>query len=179
MMRKAFNRDLYLAHDLVAKQAGMYHLANTDVKWISVNPKKYDCDLLYKYDMGPDTPSCLLEVEVKLTWKGGQFPYDTVNVLERKSKYFELGADLLLLSANLQDYLLIKGTDILAIEPTEVQNKYVSQMEFFYQVPLALVEFYRFSRPLKASYSMTCKCGNEAYFADKMALTCDVCGRKK
>ncbi len=179
MQGKLFNRALYLENDSIAKQAGIYHLANNGAKWITINPKKYDCDILYRYSHDQDTPPSLLEVEVKKTWKGGQFPFETVNVLERKSKYFELGADLLLLSANLKDYLIIKGSDILAIEPTEVQNKYVHQLEFFYQVPLSLVEFYRFSRPLKPDYSMACRCGNEAYFANDLHLTCDVCGRKK
>jgi hypothetical protein len=176
LARKRFSPSLYQANDAIAKQAGMYHLLNNGAQWVSMNPNRYGCDLLYRFNNDFDTEPLLLEVEVKHTWDGGRFPYDTVNVLQRKAKYFEEGADLLLLSGNLKDYLIIKGADILALEPTEVQNKYVSMMEFFYQVPLEKVEFYQFSRTLRQR-SMTCRCGNHAFFISEAALLCDACGR--
>jgi hypothetical protein len=176
MYAKKFSPSLFKANDAIAKQAGIYHLLNHGAKWVGHNPDRYACDLVYRANLDFDTPPQLLEVEVKHTWDGGMFPYDTINVLERKTKYFEQGADLLLLAGNLIDYLIIKGADVLALEPIEVQNKYVHSLEFFYQVPIENVEFYKFSRALRKR-SMMCSCGNKAFYTNQFALVCDVCGK--
>jgi hypothetical protein len=174
--KKHFSPKLFGANDAIGKQAGIYHLLNHGAKWVGINPDRYGCDLVYRTNLDMDSPPQLLEVEVKHTWDGGRFPYDTVNVLYRKAKYFEEGADLLLLSGNLTDYLIIKGPDALALEPVEVQNIYVGQLEFFYQVPLEQVDFYKFSRALR-NRSMSCTCGNQSYYINRFALVCDVCGK--
>lgn len=175
--RKKFSPSLYKEHDPMGKQAGIYHLMNSGALWVGVNPSKYGCDLHYKLDTDIDTPPLLLECEVKLTWDGGQFPYDTIQVLERKTKYFQEGADILLLSGNFKDYLIIKPQHILELEPVEVQNKYVGAFEFYYQVPLEKAEFYQFSRPLRPK-SMLCLCGNVSYDIKDRTLVCDQCHRR-
>lgn len=141
---KAFSPSLHRQFDDIAKSAGMFHAYSLGSRWVQANPDKYGCDVIYKLN-GQEH---LLETEVKLTWPGGPFPYDTINVLGRKAKYFIQGASILILARNLQDYLIIDPATILAISTTSVDNKYMAAEEF-YQVPIELATFYKFSAPLR------------------------------
>jgi hypothetical protein len=177
MFNKKFDRTLYVQNDNLAKLAGFYHLRNhTKAKWVSINPNDYGCDVNYRLDHDFDGPPLLLETEVKHTWKGGAFPFPTINVLQRKDKYFMEGADLLLLSGNKKDYLILTALDILGHDPTEIPNKYVGQMEFFRQVPLDKAKFYRFGEALE-DLSVICTCGQKSYFIDNSDFICENCNR--
>lgn len=177
-MRKKFSHSLYKENDHIAKLAGFYHLANHDAKWLSINPNDYKCDIVYKTDtIDADSPIMLLETEIKHTWPGGIFPYSTVNILERKEKYFLEGADILLLAKNLKDYLIIDAETVLSSDLVEVPNKYVAEMEWFYQVPILKAQFYRFSAPIDPTRNVICNCGNKAYYVyNNTVLSCDSCG---
>lgn len=175
MFNKKFDRALYLANDNLAKLAGFKHLKSLGAKWVSINPNDYGCDVNYRMDHDFDGPPMLLETEVKHTWKGGVFPFPTINVLQRKDKYFLEGATLLLLAANKQDYLIIEALDILAHEPTEVPNKYVAQ-EYFRQIPIDRAKFYRLPEPLE-DVSVVCTCGQKSYFIDNNDFICENCNR--
>lgn len=177
MTTKFFNPTLFRQNDAVGKQAGLYHLLNHGAQWAGLNSDRYGVDLVYRLSHDMDTPPSMLEVEVKRVWPGGQFPYPTVNVLERKMKYFDQGADLLLLSGNLRDYLIIKAEDVIACKPVELYNKYVAQGELFRQVPIEKAEFYRFSRSLRTR-NIICKCGGNSFFISETNLICDNCARR-
>lgn len=172
-MRKLFSPSLHKANDSLAKQAGMWHLLSTGATWVSENPDKYGCDLIYRDGAGVER---LLEVEIKKTWYNNSFPFETVNVLQRKEKYFKMGADLLLLSGGLKDYLILDGPTILTASLVEVENKFVLENERFYQVPKERAEFYKFSKPLKKR-DMTCRCGSCSFLITEVRYMCDKCGR--
>jgi hypothetical protein len=179
-MRKQFSRALYQENDNIAKLAGFYHLINHGAAWVSIHPNDYKCDVVYKMDtIDLDTAPMLLETEVKHTWKGGPFPFPTVNILERKEKYFLEGADILLLSGNKQDYLILDAQSVLESELEEVPNKYVSQMELFYKVPIAKADFYKFSSPINPSIAIACSCYNKSYYIKCITFFCDACGKAK
>ncbi len=174
---KAFSRSLFEANDNIAKRAGMAHLAHIGADWVSINKNDYGCDLVYRMptDHVVDCPPRLLEVEVKHTWKGESFPFPTINVLFRKQKYFIEGADLLLLSGDMQHYLVLTADDILSQTPEEVSNKYVYGMEFFYQVPAERATYYKLSAPLTNVSPMCQTCTGKAYYVQSGQLVCEQC----
>jgi hypothetical protein len=174
MRSKAFNPSLHSQHDQVARNAGLYHLAGqAGVTEISENENKYGVDLIYFEGEKAKT----LEVEVKLTWPGGPFPFDTINVLGRKVKYFKDGAQLLLLAKNHQDYLILQPADILRQAPVEINNKYVFEAEPFIQVPVHLADFYRFTSKVDSS-PIECKCGCRNFSVANSRLICLNCEKR-
>ncbi len=174
---KKFSKALFDANDNIAKLAGLQHLVYTGADWASINKNDYGCDLVYRMpeDHATDCPPRLLEVEIKRTWPGGSFPFPTINVLFRKQKYFIEGADLLLLSGDMQHYLVLTAEDILTETPEEVANKYVYGMEFFYQVPEAKASYYKLRAPL-TNMSPLCYCGNKSFWIEHNQLVCEGCG---
>lgn len=174
---KAFSRELFNANDNIAKHAGFAHLAHMGADWVSINKNDYGCDLVYRMKGDcEEAPPRLLEVEVKRTWKGGTFPFPTINVLFRKQKYFIEGADLLLLAGDLQHYLVLSADNILDQTPEEVSNKYVYGMEFFYQVPEGLATYYKLAAPL-TNTSPACYCGNRSFWIAHGQLVCEGCNK--
>lgn len=155
MTKKAFSKSLFAENDGVARAAGMLHLmAREQVLSIQNNPKKFEVDLLYTYL--PNGTQGMLEVEVKKVWKGGKFPYPSVQVLGRKRKYFCLGADILLLAQNFQDYAIIGHGDILASPTKLVPNRFVAQGEEFFDVPLDKIAFKSFDKPVDMAAVFCC-----------------------
>jgi hypothetical protein len=127
---KRFSRDLYDRYDLQAKLAGLQYLMEMEATQITTPINRYGVDL--EYLMGDRAG--MLECEVKAVWAGGGFPYPTVNVLGRKTKFFKEGAELLLMSADLATGLSIPAEIVLDSPMEEVRNKYVNSGEWFYKV---------------------------------------------
>lgn len=138
-MKKRFDRSLYNQYDQLAKNAGTRFLLET-VGAVEVRPHqdRYGPDLCYTM---PDGSEGTLECEVKLTWKGGEFPYPEINVLGRKTKFFINNTHFFMLSGNGIDYLHVDAHSIMQCPLVEVPNKYVYQGESFYKVPTDKVKF--------------------------------------
>lgn len=153
-MNKKFSKTLFDQNDHVAKVAGFRHAAlYTDAEQIFQPGNKYETDLAYKL---PDGRVQLLECEVKRTWKGGRFPFPSIQVLYRKEKYFAMGAQLLLLAANMLDYLVIEADDIMQSGLVVVPNKYVPEGEYFFDVPVEAAQFYKLEYPARTDAPLFC-----------------------
>jgi hypothetical protein len=142
--RKRFDKDLFDRYDALARAAGIEYLKKkrgTIAIW--PNPARYGADLLYTYrrTVKSEVEERSLECEVKAVWPGGKFKYDTVQVPERKRKFFAANGEYFLLAKNSQDYLLISPEAVLESALVEVPNKYCFKDEYFFQVPLANVTF--------------------------------------
>lgn len=130
--RKKFSPHLHARHDGTAKNVAMQWLESQGHESVVENPDPYGVDVLYELDGS----SMQLECEVKLSWKGPKFPYATIQVMGRKQKYFNEGADLFMLNATGDAAFFIANEAILTSPPKIVPNKYVSEGEWFYDVPV-------------------------------------------
>lgn len=169
MSKKLFSPRLFKENDVIGKTAGIIYLSSLGPGEIEVETTKYGVDLVRT--SGGANQS--LECEVKKVWKGGAFPYTDVQVLHRKAKYFSVGADLLLLSGNHQDFCIIKSKDIMAAPVEKVSNIYVPQGELFFKVPLKKAMFASFSHQI--SPNCICQCGGSSYTVMKTTMRCKGC----
>lgn len=144
MTRKPFDASLYAEHNAIAVMAGLNYLSSCGRDAIQENDDKYGVDLLHSKGS--------LEVEVKLSWKGGRFPFAEINVPYRKLKYFGTpGCEFLMLAANRKDFLVISGASIMQCAVEEQSNKYVASGEQFFKVPVTLAKFASFIEPIELS----------------------------
>jgi len=99
------------------------------------NPNRYGVDLhLYKDDLLVG----YAEVEVRLSWKTVEFPYEDLNVPARKKKLLTQELPTYFFSVNKDGTALFhcEAAAVLDSEIKESRNKYVYQGELFYKVPL-------------------------------------------
>ena len=135
--KKRFDRDLYEKYDQLARQATTTLL--TDLGYIvEDHPNRYAQDLVVY--INADEIAYLAECEVKLVWQGDLFPYDTVQLPQRKSKFFNELTRFFIWNKDLTQAMTFYSSTIANLDPVEVPNKYVHSGEYFYQIPLELVE---------------------------------------
>lgn len=178
MSTKKFSKQCHKENDQLGKNAGVLHLVQAaSINRVWVNTARTGVDIHFTRT---DGSVGTLECEVKKAWEGGKFPYETINALGRKGKFFETGAAWLLLSNNKQDYLLVSGEDIIASPMEEVRNQYSLTGEMFYKVPVSKAIFWRFGTPL---YELPVDCGECASTvidcSDKTNICCGQCGRER
>lgn len=127
-MRKPFSKTLYNNND-PAKQKAIDYFANQGTTAV-VNPDDYGIDLIVD-----DTFYC--EVEVKHNWRGDSFPFNTLQIPERKTKFAKLDKPVVFMVMNSEHThaFLTTGDDVLASPLVEVSNKYVPNGEMFFQIP--------------------------------------------
>ena len=135
--RKRFDKDLYEKYDQLAKEATTNLLTNLGYS-VEDHPARYAQDLVV-YSTAGDI-AYLAECEVKLVWKGDTFPYDSVQLPQRKSKFFEDLTRFFIWNNELTQAMTFYSSEIAMLDPVEVPNKYVHSGEYFYQIPLELVE---------------------------------------
>lgn len=135
-IRKRFDRDLYRKYDTLAKTATelFYSKLGFDVR---EHDNRYAQDLVVQGEL----EGHLAECEVKLVWDGDEFPYDSVQLPERKKKFFNEKTRFFIWNKTLTRAATFWSTDIEDLEPVEVPNKYVYKGEYFFQIPLDKVDF--------------------------------------
>jgi hypothetical protein len=133
-IRKRFDTNLYSQNDSVARAKIKELFEGSDYKIVD-NAKKTGVDL-FVYKNG--THILNIECEIKRVWKTKDFPYESVQIPERKNKYFKLDKPTIFVMFNDDQsaYLAIKGKDLESSPLKEVPNKYVWKGELFFQVPL-------------------------------------------
>lgn len=177
--RKKFDQTLFDQNDALGKLAVVRHLLlNGQCRTIVLNPARYGVDVLYTTAKAPRVEKSM-EAEVKRRWTEGPFPYDTIQVLERKRKYFETGSSLLLLSADRQHYLVLSAYTILTSPVEGVYNKYSpSGKEQFFIVDAYRAKHYKFKQPLDWRRTPTCNTCKEGKFTvDGWGLLCQTCSK--
>lgn len=133
-IRKRFDSNLYSQNDTLARNKVKELLKDSDFKVVD-NVKKTGVDL-FVYKDGVHLIN--IECEIKRVWKTQEFPYESVQIPERKNKYFKLDKPTVFVMFNEDQsaYLAIKGEDLKNSPLKEVPNKYVWKGELFFQVPL-------------------------------------------
>lgn len=129
-VRKPFSKGNHAANDPIGKKIVLNYLQDHGVKAIE-NPDKYGVDL-----MAPR-----YEVE-RRTIHSKQWPYDTVHVPERKTKflnndiYYVVVVHHELASKEWDTFMVCDSKTIRKCNLVEVPNNSVPEGEYFYDVPI-------------------------------------------
>lgn len=135
-MRKEFSQNLFNQYDMDARRATKAFISKQG--WdVNDHPDIYSHDLLAT----KDGITLFVECEVKAVWKSGEFPFDTVQLPERKKKFFHPNAVFFLWRKDLGDAIYVWARDIEHLDTIEVPNKYVHSKERFFQIPVSLTKF--------------------------------------
>ena len=133
--RKRFDRELYDKYDQAVRNVTTNYLVSLGYE-VSEHPDRYAQDLIA---YGTDTEFCV-ECEVKLVWNSQEFPYPNVQLPERKKKFFNVPTQFFIWNKPLEYAMTFWSHDVSTLEPVEVPNKYVYAGEYFYQVPMDMIQ---------------------------------------
>jgi len=139
-MRKAFSTTLHGKYDDIARQVTMHCMERKGYK-MRENPNIYAQDLIAEKDGN----KFYVECEVKTVWKGDAFPYDTVQLPERKKKFFSKPTLFFIWNNDMTTAATFKSETIKDLTPVEVSNKYMASGEMFYQIPMDMIRFARYT----------------------------------
>lgn len=137
MKSKPFEQSLHDENDLPAREVVKKFYDRWFWATLVDNPDKYGVDLV------TSDYSLSVEVERRPVWESGEFPFEMVNFLQRKTKFFVNSpyvlADYAIVSKDLKRVGIVNQLDILDIilttKATEKPNRYVNDSEFFYEIP--------------------------------------------
>lgn len=136
MIHKPFDKILFNENDKLARQITkdfykrQYDLALED------NSNKYGADLRWN--------KMLFECEIKRVWDGDVFPYNTIQIPERKLKIFSDPEffEFVMINNELTTLLTIRRVTLLESPLKIVSNKYIKSGESFIQVPVEYAWFF-------------------------------------
>jgi len=156
-MRKPFNRTLYNNNDKIARKIGKAIAKVMGYKAID-NEDKYGIDLLLSYINTPEFSLGVMgmECEIKQHWQDGKFPFDTIQIPERKSKWAVVGNFFMVANGPLTQGLILGGSVVGRSPLKEVPNKYVPKGEKFFQVSVAAALFYTLDQKFTAHTARNC-----------------------
>ena len=140
-VNKPFSKDLHMKNDPTSRKLVKEFFAERGIK-LKDNPNKFGVDLM------TEDSDLLIEVEHRLNWAQPEFPYEEVNVPQRKSKFFAEGiAHYVILSRDYKYLGFINAKSIqkyMAAEYLkESSNRFVKEHEYFYKIPKSEFEFYQ------------------------------------
>jgi len=134
MANKPFDASLHAQHDKDGRDfvKAFYKKHGLDAQ---DNPDQYGVDLLVYYD---DSLVGYAEVEVRQNWDKEQFPFDTLNVPERKQKLLtnDLETTFFSVSKDHSRAFMCQDRIVLSSPLMESANKYVGSGEKFFKVPI-------------------------------------------
>ena len=138
---KRFDKKLFEENDKIARDLSKKVIEQLYQLRCLENPDKYDVDL---WMIREDRVIAYAECEIKKVWLGVGFPWSSVQFPERKAKYARLDKPTLFCMINNMKNraALVWSKDLLTSPLVEVSNKYNSEGELFYQVPLSKVLFH-------------------------------------
>lgn len=134
--RKPFDKKMFDATDNPAREVIRDYIGRSGL-FVRDNPDTYGPDLIVYKGF---KPLSFAEVEVKLVWKPEQnvFPWDTIQLPERKLKFLNLGLpiEFFILRADLERAVLIPDYVVSKSPIEEVKNKYVKVGELFCRIDI-------------------------------------------
>lgn len=132
---KPFDPALFDAYDLKARAATSAFIESQGWQ-VQDHPDKYAHDLVATRK----GLTILIECEVKTMWHGRKFPFDTVQLPERKKKFFGANSVFFIWNKELSDAIYFWARDIDHLETVEVPNKYILHGERFFRIPMELTK---------------------------------------
>ena len=135
---KPFDKNLYEKNDSLAKELAINYFKFKEFQKAEVNPDRYGPDLQV---ISKNGLSFYVEVEIKQNWDKYAFPFATLNIPKRKGKFLNNKIVFMVISKNLERAVFVNGSDLEDTYLKEVNNRYVSSGEQFYQIPTELCKF--------------------------------------
>lgn len=130
---KPFDKTLLKENDPPARRAVREYLAKHKIV-VKNHPNKFAVDLV------SEDGTMFIEVEHRNVWDSDEFPFDEINVPERKAKFFtENNIHYVIVSRNFTHIGLISGKAlkkyIVESNLKENPNKFIKHGELFFKVP--------------------------------------------
>lgn len=131
---KQFDPALYEQYNRAAIDAVRSHI-NASGLFVQDNDDIYGPDLVVYLGF---KPRYYVECEVKLIWSGPDFPFDTIQLPERKAKFARLPkpCEFWICNREYTHAIVISDRNLEPDMIVEVPNKLVANGELFYQVPI-------------------------------------------
>lgn len=132
---KKFDKELFESHDPRCRKVVKDYLAKNNI-FVDDNPNKYGVDLL------SEDESVQIEIEHRISWTKDEFPYNEINVPERKAKFFSDGKVSYVIISNDYSHMgIITGNKIKKYinkqNLKESSNRFIRSGELFYKIPKA------------------------------------------
>ena len=130
---KKFSKKLYSQNDPKSRKIVIEYFKKQGII-LRNNENKYGVDLV------SEDGKHQYEVEHRLIWETEEFPYDEINVPERKAKFFvDKCVSYVILSRDYSQLGMINGKELAKHikdeNLKESSNKYIREGEYFYKVP--------------------------------------------
>lgn len=135
---KKFSEELYRENDERACREVLKYLVEHMGLYAKRNEDQYGVDIVIYSGF---SIAYFVEVEVKQVWRQDQdeFPWDTVQIPTRKSKFLNLGlpTDFWIMRQDLKKAIVISDKVLEESPRVEVPNKYNESGEYFFQVDIS------------------------------------------
>ena len=136
MYRKQFSQELHEKHDAKARQVVSELDLFSDIH-LGDHPNQFDIDLMDREN------KVVVEVEQRPAWKSHDFPFDSLNVPERKEKMLrkwlaQPGWEVYFAAVNAKatKVAVVSAKEVLSSPLRQNVNKYdTGKVERFFQVP--------------------------------------------
>ena len=130
MVKKPFDPNAYKKYDQPARKVTKKYFKKFNIDLID-NPNKYCADLIKEGDY-------YVECEIRNGWKEGKFPWQVVNLPERKEKFLKLDMPIIFFIWNktLTSAITVKGETVAACGKEIVPNRLVRYGEKFFRIPI-------------------------------------------
>lgn len=142
MINKKFDVNLHKQYDDIGKNIVISYFRNKIGLDARENTDTYGVDIvLYRNE----TVIGYAEVEVRNNWNSDVFPFDTLNVPLRKKKLLDQELPTYFFSINKKNTMMYccPSEVVLQSPVKESPNKYVSEKEYFYKVPVEKLKLIR------------------------------------
>lgn len=132
---KQFSQRLYDENDEKARNAVRRYLGRVVGLFVKDNKDHYGPDLVVYKGLKHRS---YVEVEVKRGWVGDVFPWDSIQLPERKEKFLLLKKPIQfwILNSTLEYAVIIPGTEVTQVPLVEIRNIHIGSGEMFRQIPI-------------------------------------------
>lgn len=130
-----FSPDAFVRADAKARKVTADFLEGMGWSVIE-HPDKYAQDLVATRE----GKRFLVECEQKSLWKGERFPFNTLQLPERKQKFFADKTLFFIWNNEWSSAFMFWSHKIKHLEPVEVKNRRIANGEYFFQIPLELTK---------------------------------------
>jgi hypothetical protein len=129
-MYKAFQKSIFNKYDAPAREKAKKFWSSQGYTCTD-HDDEYDVDLVVE----KDNKRFYCEVEVKTTWHGQEFHYDTLHIPARKAKFLSKPTQFMVFNNSMTRAAIVGRNKLLGSDTIEVPNRKIAFGERFFDVP--------------------------------------------
>jgi hypothetical protein len=130
LMYKAFQKSIFNKYDAPARDKAKKFWSSQGYTCTD-HADEYDVDLVVE----KDNKRFYCEVEVKTTWHGQEFHYDTLHIPARKAKFLSKPTQFMVFNNSMTRAAIVGRNKLLGSATIEVPNRKIAFGERFFDVP--------------------------------------------